>query len=65
MKLFCKHEKYEVITWRYQNFNKPNQRIIATVNCLCCGKENIEKIITDQSTMDVFAFVHEDKHAAR
>lgn len=64
LKIFgrCKHDKYDVITWRYQNLNKENQRIIATVHCLTCG-EDVEKVITDRAIMDTFAFVYDDKYA--
>ena len=59
--IFCKHEKYEVITWRYQNLNKPNQKILAKIVCSKCGKV-IDKEITG-SAMDTFAYIYEDKYA--
>lgn len=60
--IFCKHEKYDVITWRYQNLNKPDQKIIAKITCLNCGKV-LDKVISDKNIMDTFAFIYEDKYA--
>ena len=61
IELFCKHKKYEVITWRYQNLNKPNQNILAKVQCTKCNKV-FDKVI-EGDAMDIFAYVYEDKYA--
>lgn len=58
--LFCKHDKYEVITWRYQNLNKSNQSILAKIICSKCGKV-LDKEISGPA-MNTFAFVYEDKY---
>lgn len=61
LNIFCKHKNYEVITWRYQNLNKPDQKILAKIRCQDCGKV-VDRII-EGDTMDTFAFVYEDKFA--
>jgi lysyl-tRNA synthetase class I len=57
--LFCKHDKYEVLTWRYQNLGKPDQYIMARIKCNNCGKI-LEKTITGDR-MNAFAVVYDDK----
>ena len=61
LNLFCKHNRYEVLTWKYQNLNRDDQKIVARVRCLDCGKI-VEKVIEGDS-MSTFAFVYDDKYA--
>lgn len=60
--LFCTHKNYDVLTWRYVNLNKPDQKIVARIKCIDCGKI-FERIITERSTMETFAIVYDDKFA--
>lgn len=59
--LGCKHKNYEVITWRYKNFNRPDQKILAKIRCQDCGKI-IDRAI-EGDMVNTFAFVYEDKYA--
>ena len=59
MSLFCKHLSYEVLSWKWENLGKPNQRILAEVKCKKCGKIFTETIQGDKIT--AFLMVYEDK----
>lgn len=56
---FCKHEKYEVLGWKYVNIGKYDQYIEARVKCNDCGKIVTKKI--DSDTEAAFATVYDDK----
>lgn len=59
MGLFCKHLSYEVISWKWENLGKPNQRIRAEMKCRKCGKGFSETIEGDK--VEAFAMVYEEK----
>ena len=59
IKLFCNHERYEVIGWKYINIGKYDQKIEASIICSDCGKK-IKKIIQGDK-IEAFALVYEDK----
>ena len=48
LNLFCKHERYDVISWRYCNIGKYNQYIEASIICKQCGKQVTKEIKGDK-----------------
>jgi hypothetical protein len=56
---FCKHDRYEVISWKYVNLGKYDQYIEATVKCNDCGKIIKKNIEGDRC--NAFAVVYDDK----
>jgi len=59
MGIFCKHEKSEVVSWKYENIGKPEQQIKAKMRCTKCGKEYI-KVVSGER-MEAFSIVYEDR----
>jgi lysyl-tRNA synthetase class I len=59
LSLFCKHDNYEVITWKYVNIGKYDQYIEARVKCDNCGKIVTKKIEGERAA--VFAVIYDDK----
>lgn len=57
---FCTHEKYDVLSWKYINIGKPDQKIEATIRCKNC--EKIVKKIIDGDRINAFAVVYDDKY---
>jgi len=56
---FCKHDRYEVLGWKYVNLGRYDQYIEAKVRCSDCGKIVIKKI--DHDRCAAFATIYDEK----
>ena len=60
LRLFCKHDRYDVISWKYCNVRKYNQYIEANIICKHCGKHLTKEIKGD--LCKAFETAYEDKY---